>query len=134
MSIEIEDNNNFIVKRPLIFKTIVTGYFKSEVLMELKNDIQNLDGSMKQLIDYLEKSELYPEGDKTIADEVKKLAAQKAVLQLRIQEVEKLKEGDYYVYNMMEGFSQLKIGDDVRKKMAPIEMITKDFIVQSIHE
>jgi len=56
-----------------------------------------------------------------------------SVIYNNMSEVEKLKDGDYYVFNRTEGFSQLKTGDDIRKKMAPVEMITKDFIVQSIH-
>lgn len=127
-------SNNFVVKRSLVFKAVVTDYFKSEVLTELKNAIQGLENSMQQLQDYLKKSELKAEDNKTIEVEIKKLIAQKVVLEQRIQEVEKLKEGDYYVYNMAEGFSELKVGDDIRKKMSPIEMMTKDFIVQSIHE
>lgn len=134
MSFDLKNEGNFIVKRPLVFKAVVTDYFKSEVLTELKNAIQGLENNMKQLEDYQKKDEMKGEDKKSLDVEIKKLVAQKFVLEQRIQEVEKLKEGDYYVYNMVEGFSQLKVGDDIRKKMSPIEMMTKDFIVQSIHE
>lgn len=126
--------NNFIVKRPLVFKAVVTDYFKSEMLTELKNGILNLENNINQLQDYLKKNELTGEDKKGLENEIKKFAAQKAVIQQRSQEVEKLKVGDYYTYSTVEGFAQLKVGDDIRKKMSPIEMITKDFVVQSIHD
>lgn len=126
--------NNFFIKRQIVFKAVVTDYFKSELLNELKTALANLEGTMKHLQDYLAKNEPLGEDKKSLEDEIKKFAAQKALIQHRIEEIEQLKEGDYYVYSTLDGFSQLKVGDDVRKKLSPIEMMTKDFIIQSIHE
>ncbi len=111
-----------MVKRSLVLKAIVTEYFKKEVLQELKNAMQGLESNIKQMQEFKEKSNFGQEEQKAIGDEIKKLAAQKAVLEQRRQEVEKLKEG----------FTHLEKGNDIRKKLVPIEVLTQDFIIQEI--
>jgi len=122
------------VKRSVVFKAVVTEYFRMEVMQELKNAMQGLENSMKQIQSYIEKNNFADAEQKTLGDEIKKMAAQKAVLDQRGKEVEKLKEGDIYIYNVVEGFAQLEKGDDIRKKLPPIEIMTRDFIVQEISE
>lgn len=122
------------VKRSVVFKAVVTDYFKTEVLKELKNATNGLEDNVKQIQSYLEKNNFADEEKKALTDEIKKIAAQKAILEQRSQEVEKLKDGDDYIYNVVEGFAQLEAGDDIRKKLAPVEIITKDFLIQHIRD
>lgn len=120
-------------KCEIILKSVVTKNFMIDLALELKQSIESLKSQFDQIAEIL-KQEKGKGNDLTpLENEQKKIAAQLKVLQDRLEKVPKLKEGDYYTTGKIEGYSQMKIGEDIREKLGSIEVISRDYIVQEIN-
>lgn len=132
------------LQRTATIKVIVTEEFKNYLVSELDraiknldNQVQNLEEQGKRLIENLKK-----QGEKT-QKQVSAIVQQinldkqqetlaKADLQKKIDEAKNLKIGSEFVQGTVNGWVEIKKGDNLYKKLGGIEIILKDGIVQEI--
>ena len=69
---------------------------------------------------------------KPLEDELKKTAVQEHILKERLEELKKTNVGDLYTTAIIDGFSTLEKGDDIREKLGNVEIISKDYLIQEI--
>ena len=140
MSTEKEITSRSItLKRSVKLTVRVTEKFKSY----MKNELSFNNNSIQKRIDLIEKKTL--EAEKISNDNerimlINQLIAEKNQLKVNIQEVENqklvidnLKIGDNFNNGMLEGFVNLKVGDDLYKRLGGMEIVIEDGIIQNIN-
>jgi uncharacterized membrane protein YgaE (UPF0421/DUF939 family) len=132
------------LQRTVTIKVIVTEEFKKYLMAELERAIKNLDNQVlametqgKKLIENLKK-----QGEKT-AKQVSAIVQQinldkqqetiaKADLEKKIEDARNLKIGSEFVQGTVNGFTSVKKGDNLYKKLGAVEVIVKDGVIQEI--
>jgi hypothetical protein len=120
-------------KREIVLKSIVTENFKIDLAVELKAAIENIKNQIQQVGAVIKQQKDKGYDLSQLENEQKKMAVQMKLMQDRLDEVKGLKVGTLYATGSVEGLSQLRIGDDIREKLGPIEVISKNYIIQEIH-
>jgi len=138
------DDNGAMLKRAVRIKTIVTEKFKQEMEKNLKMQIERLDKTIeqidKQTKPYIEdfkkkgKAKQLESLNQQVAQEKGKLALQKKVLAKKIEDIKKLVLGSEFVQGTMESWVNIKVGDNLFKKVGGMEILVKDGIVQEIRK
>ncbi len=132
------------LKQSVVVKVIVTDKFKEEYKNELSKQLTAAENKAKELRSSLAKLVIGSAGMKDAAyvESLKARIEEERLMQEalaqdiknRISEVDKLKEGDLFPYTVIEGFVDVKEGDDLFKKTMGTEVVIKDGIVVSIKE
>ncbi len=132
------------LKQSVVVKVIVTEKFKEEYKSELSKQLVTAENKAKELRSSLAKLVIGSAGMKDAAyvESLKARIEEERLMQEalaqdiknRISEVDKLKEGDLFPYTVIEGFVDVKEGDDLFKKTMGTEVVIKDGIVISIKE
>ncbi len=130
------------LKRVVMVKAIVTEAFKDNLVKELERAIKNLDSQAQQM-DFQGKT--YMEDMKKkgmisqmtsfkhqLDEEKGRQAAARADLQLKIDEAKKLVLNTEFIQGPLEGPVNVKIGDNLYKKIGAAEIIVKDGLIQEI--
>lgn len=120
------------MKQQLIIKSIVTPGYKIEKAQELNKSIQSCEKGVNQITDHLKKTN--GQNKQRLEEECKKIAAQSVVMKQQIIKLKNMKDGDYFVENVVEGFISIQPGDDIRNLKMNRSIIVKDNIVQDILE
>ena len=55
-------------------------------------------------------------------------------LEVRIEQVSKMNDGDLFNQGLLDGHAEIKVGDNLDTKLAASEIVVKDGVVQSIIE
>ncbi len=119
-------------KREILLKSVVTEDFKIDLASELRGAIENLKNQIQQISQILKQQKDKGHDLSQLENEQKKMAVQMKMMQDRLDGVKDLKVGDMYTTGSIEGHAQLRIGDDIREKLSPVEVISKNYIVQEI--
>ncbi|MFC1766946.1 YlqD family protein [Candidatus Margulisiibacteriota bacterium] len=130
------------LKRVVMVKAIVTDAFKSNLTKELERAIKNIDTQAKQVefqskshIDDLKKKGMMQQLNsflRQLDEEKGRMGAARADLNNKIEEAKKLKVGSEFVQGPLEGPVNVKVGDNLYKKIGAVELIVKDGIIQEI--
>jgi hypothetical protein len=135
--------NNVNLKRTVTIKAIVTEDFKKYLAFECTTGIQNLEQNLKKVEfegkNYLDKLETGKanNADKErvrtqIARDKTQISRMMLDLKKRLATAKDLKEGSLYQQGTIEGFTNVKIGENLYEKLGGVEIIVKDAIVQEI--
>lgn len=130
------------LKRVVMVKAIVTEAFKQNLVKELDRAVSNLDnqasqmeGRSKSYLESLKKKGLMQKAaafKHQIEDEKARQAAAKSDLVMKIEEAKKLQLGTEFVQGPLEGPVDVRVGDNLYKKVGGAEIIVKDGIIQEI--
>jgi len=130
------------LKRVVMVKAIVTDAFKTNLTKELERAIKNLEMQEKQIesqskahIDDLKKQGMMQQLNsflKQLDEEKGRMSAARADLTSKIEEAKKLKVGSEFIQGPLEGPVNVKIGDNLYKKIGAAEILVKDGIIQEI--
>ncbi len=124
-----------IVRRKVVVKAIMTPTLRAEMLAnydaliaQTKKEIELLEKELRKIL-FLPESQLGAEGLRVKA----LLEAEKREKEKVLKEFEKSKEeikskpdGEEVLYSIMEGFVDIKVGDDLFKKLEGAEIVIKD--------
>lgn len=130
------------LKRVVMVKAIVTEAFKQNLVKELDRAVSNLDnqasqmeGRSKSYMESLKKKGLMQKAaafKHQMEDEKARQAAAKSDLMMKIEEAKKLQMGTEFVQGPLEGPVDVRVGDNLYKKVGGAEIIVKDGIIQEI--
>ena len=130
------------LKRVVMVKAIVTDGFKANLDKELSRAIKNIETQEKQIefqskphIEDLKKKGLMQQLNsllRQLDEEKAKMGAAKADLNNKIVEAKKLKMGSEFVQGPLEGPVNVKVGDNLYKRIGAAEIIVKDGVIQEI--
>jgi hypothetical protein len=135
-------DNILELKRVVMVKAIVTQAFKDNLVKELERAVKNLDAQAQQM-DFQAKTymeDLKKKGmvsqmtafKHQLEEEKGRQAAAKADLQAKMEEAKKLVLNTEFIQGPLEGPVNVKIGDNLYKKIGAAEIIVKDGIIQEI--
>jgi hypothetical protein len=123
-------------------KAIVTQAFKDNLMKELERAVKNLDMQAEQMDQH---AKVYMEDLKKkgmisqltafkhqFEEEKGRQAAAKADLLNKIEESKKLVLNTEFIQGPLEGPVDVKVGDNLYKKIGAAEVIVKDGIIQEI--
>ena len=123
-------DSTLLLKRQVTLKAIVTENFKKDLEIEFKKGIDQLENAIKNMTDFV--TQTPDKKSPQLDEEINKMSSQLAVMKYKLGETATLKEGQEYLMSAIDGFSTLKKGDDIRKKLGNMQIITKDYIVEDL--
>jgi len=139
-----EKQKSLELKRVVMVKAIVTEAFKQNLVKELERAIGNLEKQNSQMtergkayLDNLKKKGLNQKAAAfrhQIEEERAKQAAAKSDLMMKIEDAKKLELGSEFVQGPLEGPVDVKVGDNLYKKVGGAEIIVKDGVIQEIRQ
>jgi hypothetical protein len=140
--------SNFILKRPVTIKAVVTPRWKEEAQQQLQAQINELDGQLQQLetqgqraIAEIQKQSLQPPGPQ-VAQQIEniqmqvnqrksELLDQKNQILQQLQQVQFLEMNQEVNQGQIDGLFSLKKGDNLIEKLQ-VEILLRDGIVEEI--
>ncbi len=130
-----------ILKQSVLVKAIITEDFRKELISKLKAAAKEIDLSIEQLeaqgqryllgIDRQNIQQMLAVRQE-VEEEKKKQELLKTQLSEKVKEVEGLALGSEYPQGSLEGFVEIKVGDDLTQKIARQEIIIRDGIIVEI--
>jgi ABC-type Zn uptake system ZnuABC Zn-binding protein ZnuA len=132
-----------IVKRNILLKAIVTDVLKQEVSEELQEAadeitqrLQELDVAGRRYITDLQRTDLQRAMAlrQQVEAERKKQEGVREQLLARKQQVAEWKPGEEVVRGTLEGFVEVKEGDNIAVVLGGTEMVVEDDVVKAIRE
>ncbi len=128
------DIDQILCKRQVVLRAIITEDTKLDIALELQRGIEATRQQLAQINAIIkEQKEKNQKIDlKPLEEELKKAAIQEHVLKERLEEVKGLKTGDVYTTGLIDGYSQMKKGDDIREKLGTVEITTKDYRIEEM--
>jgi hypothetical protein len=132
-----------IIRRQVVLKAIVTEQLKENLRREVQDAIaevesgqQQLDVQSRRVMLELQRTDLNRamafrqqlEAEKRKQDDVK------TELRERLQEYEALELGSEFVRGLLEGWVEIREGDNIAAKMGQGEIIVKDDVVISLRD
>ncbi|MCX5749579.1 MAG: YlqD family protein [Candidatus Saganbacteria bacterium] len=130
------------LKRIVMVKAIVTEAFKDNLVKELERAIRNMDGQMQQIEN---QSKAYMEDLKKkgmmqqittfrnqLNEERAKMTASKNDLLMKVEEAKKLVLGSEFIQGPLEGPVNVKVGDNLYRKVGAAEILVKDGVIMEI--
>jgi len=137
-----EQEKGLELKRIVMVKAVVTEAFKDNLMKELERAIKNLDMQAAQIEN---QSKAYMEDLKKkglmqqmtafksqLANEKTRISASKNDLMAKIEEAKRLVLGTEFVQGPLEGPVNIKVGDNLYKKVGAAEILVKDGIIMEI--
>lgn len=130
------------LKRIVMVKAVVTEAFKDNLMKELERAIKNMDMQMQQVENqskaYLE--DLKKKGmmqqmttfKNQLNDERARMTASKNDLLMKIEEAKKLVLGTEFIQGPLEGPVNVKVGDNLYRKVGAAEILVKDGVIMEI--
>jgi len=136
--------NEIELKRVVMVKAIVTEPFKQNLVKELERAVSNIDNQLSQMeergknyLEDLKKKGLMQKAAAfrhQIDDEKSRQSAARSDLLMKIEEAKNLQLGTEFVQGPLEGPVNVKLGENLYKKIGGAEIIVKDGIIQEIRE
>ncbi len=124
-----------LIKRKITVKAIMTPSLRAEMLanvdaiiLQTKKEIELIDKELRKIL-FLPEHQLGAEGLRVKALlEAEKREKEKVMRELEKQkkEIEEKAEGEEVIYSIIEGFADVKVGDDLFKKVEGGEIVIKD--------
>ena len=129
------------VKRVVIVTAIVTEGLKQEYQTEITDSMRRVTESQQELetqsrryMLQIPSAEMANAFRRQVEEETRKHEAAKKELQERQQDVNTLTVGDRVTYMQLEGYVDLKEGDNLRDRLGRAEIIIKDGVIQEIKD
>jgi hypothetical protein len=132
-----------IVSRKVTLKSIITDDFKKrfaaqvkDMVSEVKVELDKIKNSEQQLMlksgnmDYNQLMQVRGQIEKEKSSRETTIKE----LESRVDQVNKMNEGDVFNQGLLDGFVEIKVGDNLDTKIAGAEIVVKDGIVQSVAE
>lgn len=136
------ENTVLELKRIVMVKAIVTEAFKDNLIKELERAVRNIDlqdqqmeNQSKAYMEDLKKKGLMQQVTtfkNQLASEKARIAASKGDLMAKISEAKSLVLGSEFVQGPLEGPVNVKVGDNLYKKVGAAEIIVKDGVITEI--
>ena len=137
-----EQEKTLELKRIVMVKAVVTEAFKENLMRELERAIRNLDAQAMQMdnqskayLEDLKKKGMMQQmtAFKTqLANEKTRVTAQKNDMMAKIEEAKRLVLGTEFVQGPLEGPVNVKVGDNLYKKVGAAELLVKDGVIMEI--
>ena len=130
------------LKRVVMVKAIVTEAFKQNLVKELERAAGNIENQLSQMDiqsrNYMEN--LRKKGEvkqlnafkAQLSQERARQTAAKSDLLMKVEQAKTLAVGSEFVQGPLEGPVDIKVGDNLYKKVGGAEIIVKDGIIQEI--
>lgn len=130
------------LKRTVTIKAIVTEDFKKYLTYELETSIKDLQKKMTDV--EKQANDLIASLEKTgSSDQIKMIGQQLQIekqqqentisdLQKRIQDAKNLQLDSEFIQGTIDGFTTVKVGDNLYQKLGALEIVVKDGVVQDI--
>jgi len=135
------------LQQTVTIKVIVTEDFKKYLINELNKGIANMDRQMIRMEDQGKKlvSNLKDQGEEKTKKQISAIVQQmnmdkqqemiaKIDLEKKIEDAKNLKIGSEFVQGTVNGFINVKKGDNLYKKIGGTVLIIKDGVIQEIKE
>lgn len=132
-----------LVSRKVTLKSIITDDFKKRfaaqvkgMVSEVKVELDKIKNSEQQLMlksgnmDYNQLMQVRGQIEKEKSSRETTIKE----LESRVDQVNKMNEGDVFNQGLLDGFVEIKVGDNLDTKLAGAEIVVKDGIVQSVAE
>ncbi len=135
--------SGIILKRNVILRAIVNDALKEELKEELQraadeidHRIQQIDFSTKPYLTELQRTNLQQaiQVRRQIEAEKRKQQEMRDALMQRKKEIEELEPGTEVIRGTLEGYVEVKEGDNLAEVLSGVEIVTKDNIVQEIRQ
>jgi len=123
-----------IIKRKIALKSIMTRKFREQLLSELERVIKDTKLRLTQIEFELKSHKKQPAYIKKLLEEKELRKNVIKELQDKISEIQKVKEGNEFFQGYLEGFVEIKEGDNLGVKLNGAEIILKDGIVLKIND
>ncbi|NOZ92996.1 hypothetical protein GM182_04240 [bacterium 3DAC] len=124
-----------LIRRKITVKAIMTPTLRAEMLANVdaliaqtKKEVELIEKELRKIL-FLPESQLGAEGLRLKAlMEAEKREKEKVLRELEKQrkEIEEKAEGEEVIYSIIEGFADVKVGDDLFKKVEGGEIVIKD--------
>lgn len=131
-----------MLKRQIVWRAIVTPRLREEIAQDLQEAADEIEKRIQQL-EFSTKAYMASQrGDLQQALEIRRLveeerkrqqSARDELLQRKAQ-VEKLEDGTEIIRGVLEGWVEVKEGDDLMKALAGTEIVTRDGKIVEIRE
>ncbi len=128
------NTDKVLCKRQVVLRSILTDQTKMDIALEFQRAIEGAKQQASQIHAIIQEQKKNNQKIdlKPLEDELKKAAVQEHILKERLEEIKKAAVGDLYTTGVIEGFSTLAKGDDIREKLGNVEIISKDYLIQDI--
>ena len=137
-----EQEKTVELKRIVMVKAVVTEAFKENLMRELERAVRNLDSQALQMenqsktyLEDLKKKGLMQQmtAFKTqLANEKTRISAQKNDMLVKMEEAKRLVLGTEFVQGPLEGPVNVKVGDNLYRKVGAAELLVKDGVIMEI--
>ena len=130
-----------LVKRPVIVTAIVTEGLRQEYQREIEESMRRVNESQQELESQsrrymlqIPSAEMANTFRRQVEEETRKHEAARRELKERQDEVNRLTMGDRVTYMQLEGYVDLKEGDNIRDKLGRAEIIIRDGVIQELKD
>ena len=129
------------IKRPVTVVAIVTEQFKSQLIQELEESIQQVDAGIEALdsqarryLLQLQTADMAQAGAfrRQVDAEKAKQEGVKAELQGRLEESKKLEINSEFPRGTLESFVDVKVGDNLIDRLGRSEIVVKDDVIVEV--
>lgn len=129
------------LKRTVVITAIVTEGLKEEYARELGASIEEIDGNQRDLeaqsrryMLQLPSADLASTLRQQVEAETRKFEGARQEIRQRLEQVKTLEIDQRVTYATLEGYVDLVVGDDLKKKLGTAEVVIKDGVVQEVIE
>ncbi len=132
-----------LINRKVTLKSVVTEEFRKQfsgqvqsMISEIKVELDKLKSSEQQLMlktGSMDYNQIMQVKEQLEREKSSREATIKE-LESRVNQVSKMKDGDLFNQGLLEGTTEIKVGDNLDSKLGAAEIVVKDGIVQSITE
>ena len=137
-----EQEKTVELKRIVMVKAVVTEAFKENLMRELERAVRNLDAQAMQMenqsktyLEDLKKKGMMQQmtAFKTqLTNEKTRISAQKNDMLAKMEEAKRLVLGTEFVQGPLEGPVDVKVGDNLYRKVGAAELLVKDGVIMEI--
>ena len=137
-----EQEKSLELKRIVMVKAVVTEAFKENLVRELERAVRNLDtqglqmeNQSKTYLEDLKKKGMMQQVTafkNQLASERTRITAQKNDLLAKMEEAKRLVLGTEFVQGPLEGPVDVKVGDNLYRKVGAAELLVKDGVIMEI--
>ncbi|MEZ4813322.1 MAG: YlqD family protein [Caldisericia bacterium] len=132
-----------LINRKVTLKSVVTEEFRKQfsnqvqsMISEIKIELDKLKSSEQQLM--LKSGSMDYNQIMQIKEQLEREKSSREAtikeLESRMNQVSKMNDGDLFNQGLLEGTTEIKVGDNLDSKLGAAEIVVKDGIVQSITE
>lgn len=127
-----ENPSSLTLKRNVGVKVIVTESYKKIMILELNQTITGLQRRVEGLKEALASGEGSRDYLSQLQAEKRKAQVTIEDLLVKIENAKRLEIGSEFRQGMIEGYATVEKGDNLYEKLASLEIVVKDGIIQDI--